>query len=45
MNRVAWRSTAYAQRGMLFNIQYYIAWDSSSQQSSSLAWIDDLQVF
>ena len=44
VNSVPWKSTAYAQRGMLYNMQYYVAWNSSSLQSSSLAWINGLQV-
>ena len=43
MNRVPWASTAFAQRSMLYNIQYYIGWQDSSQEAASLAWIDQLQ--
>lgn len=43
MNRVLWRSTAFSQRGMLYNMQYYISWTEQRQEDSALAWINGLQ--
>ena len=43
MNRVLWQSTAFAQRGMLYNMQYYIAWQYPSQETAALAWINQLE--
>ena len=43
MNRVPWQSSAFAQRGMLFNMQYYVGWEEASQQTSSVDWINQLQ--
>ena len=45
VNDIQWQSTAYAQRGMLFDIQYYINWqaDDTAAAASSLAWINGLQ--
>lgn len=42
INRVPWQSTAFSQRGMLYNMQYYIAWTSSDEQQASMAWINGL---
>ena len=44
INQVAGNATAFAQRDALYSLQYYVGWNDTSVQNSSLAWIDGLQV-
>ena len=43
INQVPANATAFAQRSLLYNLQYFVSWDKAADEQNSVAWIRQLQ--